>query len=46
MLKRSFEVFSVDLDMLNLLGAFCAEKDQFFCSLSYEQSRILSLIHI
>lgn len=42
MLKRSFEVFSVDLDMLNLLGAFCAEKDQFFCSLSYEQSRILS----
>ena len=42
MLKRSFEVFNTDLDMLNLFGAFCfSETKPFFCSLSYEQSRML-----
>lgn len=47
MLKRSFEVFSIDLEILNLLGAFHTKKDPFnktipfYCSFSYEQSRIL-----
>ena len=42
MLKRSFEVFNIDLEMLNLFGAFSySESSTFSCSFTYEQSRMI-----